>query len=85
MPQADENGAWAVVLKHKFAAGDYQLSLASKPGKPADGQTVSITIARREPGPDKQAAGAPPAIPKPITFFYDEAGKYALDIDTPGE
>ena len=54
-PRADENGEWAVVLEHKFAAGDYQLSLGSEPGKPADGQTVRITIARTEPGPVKHA------------------------------
>ena len=72
-PRADENGAWAVVLEHKFAAGDYQLSLGSEPGKPADGQTVRITIARTEPGPVKHATSVPSSLPQPITFVYDEA------------
>ena len=72
-PRADENGEWVVVLEHKFAVGEYQLSLASKPGEPADGQTVRITVVRTEPGASKQTASASPSIPNPITFVYDEA------------
>ena len=77
-PRADENGEWAVVLEHNFAAGDYQLSLGSTPGKPADGQTVRITIAPTETGSDMQATSVSPVIPKPITFVYDEAS-FTLD------
>jgi outer membrane protein OmpA-like peptidoglycan-associated protein len=72
-PKADNNGEWAAVVERKFTAGEYKLALASKPGQPADGQSVNLTVPRVE-----RAAVAPAketvAVPKePITFLYNEA------------
>ena len=72
-PKADDNGEWAAVVERKFTAGEYKLALASKPGQPADGQSVSLTVPRIE-----RAAVAPAretvAVPQePITFRYNEA------------
>ena len=71
--RTDANGEWAVVIERNFAAGDHQLSLGSKPGEPADGQTVRITVARAEPAADTQGTVAPDGIPRPITFNYNES------------
>ena len=71
--RTDANGEWAVVLERRFAAGDHQLSLGSKAGEPADGQSVRITVARAEPVADTHGTGAPEAIQQPITFNYNEA------------
>ena len=71
--RADANGEWAVVLERRFAAGDHQLSLATRPGQPADGQTVRITVPRAERGPETHGISAPQVIPRPITFVYNEA------------
>ena len=69
----DANGEWALVLERKFASGDHQFSLSSKPGQPADGQTVRITVPRAEPAPDTHRISALQSIPRPITFVYNEA------------
>jgi outer membrane protein OmpA-like peptidoglycan-associated protein len=73
-PKADGSGDWAVVVERKFAAGDYQFSLSSKPGQAADGQSVRMSIAASERVAAKPApATAPKPFPRPITFVYDEA------------
>jgi outer membrane protein OmpA-like peptidoglycan-associated protein len=71
--RTDASGEWAVVLERKFASGDHQLSLDSKPGEPADGQTVRITVTRAEPVAYTYGTGASNGIPQPITFNYNEA------------
>jgi outer membrane protein OmpA-like peptidoglycan-associated protein len=71
--RTDANGEWALVLERKFASGDHQLSLGSKTGQPADGQSVHITVARAEPAVDTRGTGTPDTAPPPITFNYSEA------------
>jgi outer membrane protein OmpA-like peptidoglycan-associated protein len=70
--RTDANGEWAVVLERKFASGDHQLSLGSRAGEPADGQSVRITVARSEPAADTLGISMPEAAPPPITFNYNE-------------
>lgn len=70
--RTDSNGEWALVLERKFAGGDHQLSLGSKVGEPADGQSVRITVARAEPAADTRGTGTPESVPPPITFTYNE-------------
>ena len=72
--RADANGEWAVVLERRFAAGDHQLSLATKLGQPADGQTVRITVPLTERGSDTHGTSSYQVIPRPIAFVYNEAG-----------
>ncbi len=70
--RADANGEWAIVLEHKFLPGDYGLSLGSE-GKTFDtNHTVRVATARAQSVPTERPVGSA-AIPKPITFIYDEA------------
>ena len=71
--RTDASGEWAVVLERKFATGDHQLSLGSKSGEPADGQSVRITVSRAEPVADTYGTSARERIPQPIPFNYNEA------------
>jgi outer membrane protein OmpA-like peptidoglycan-associated protein len=71
--RADANGEWAIVIERKFSPGDYGLSLGSE-GKTFDANhTVRVASARTQSVPTEQPIGASAAIPKPITFIYDEA------------
>jgi outer membrane protein OmpA-like peptidoglycan-associated protein len=75
---ADETGAWAIVTEHKFAPGEYTLSLGVEPGQHqgiSEDQTVRVVVA-----PTTSRASDAPTVPltppqaksAPITFLYNE-------------
>jgi outer membrane protein OmpA-like peptidoglycan-associated protein len=77
---ANEDGEWVAVVNEKIEAGDHQFSLTARlrqDGPSTYGQIVRRTVAA---SPVKTAALAgsgqsvsPVALPRPITFVYDQA------------
>jgi len=75
---ADETGAWVIVTEHKFAPGEYQLSLGVEPIQHqgiTEDQTLRVVVTPTT----GSATAAPtsrltslPAKPTPITFVYNE-------------
>jgi outer membrane protein OmpA-like peptidoglycan-associated protein len=75
---ADETGAWAIVTEHKFAPGEYTLSLGVEPTQHqgiSKDQTVRVVVApttSRAIDAPTVPLTSPQAKPAPITFLYNE-------------
>src|SRR5262245_3597398 len=76
--RADETGAWVIITEHKFAPGEYKLSLGVEPAQHqgiSEDQTVRVVVApttSRASDLPTSPLTAPQAKPAMITFVYNE-------------